>query len=66
MEIKELIGRKIKVVNSEHPHYNETGIIIGHEHTIVGQGLKIKNSNSDLSDFFVFSGGDIYLYPKEV
>ncbi len=57
----DIIGKRVKIIDSKHPHYGETGTIESIEKTICGYGLIIKLDNCPLKtkSCFIFDSKEI-------
>lgn len=55
------IGKRVKIVGTDHPHRGESGECADVEYTPVGWGIRINLENGE--GCFVFKGTDIRLDP---
>lgn len=57
------IGKEVRVVDRQHPHFNVIGEVTGIDHTFAGFGMKIKNTQRDSifygDEFYIFKGHQI-------
>lgn len=57
------VGKSVRVVDRNHPHYNAIGDVTDIEYTFAGWGMKIKNTQNDSifygEEFYIFNGKQI-------
>ncbi len=54
---KNWVGKTVKIISINHPHYGESGEVISVDYTNAGWGVRIKLENYE--ECYVFNGHDI-------